>query len=107
MEPWICPKSHFDIRTASSDNPRYRDAEYDPLEAVDFGQRLTYRPQNLERNEDGTVTVDVESRCKLKDEDGFEFYVRDEEMPFDEDRFHEFKGRIFIYLDSQAFTIIL
>ena len=97
MEPWACNKHSFDIRTASSDGPFYQRAEFSPMPIADedYGPRVRFRPTECarsKRNEDGTINVVVESRCKLQDEDGFEFYVRDEEMPFDEDRFHEFKG---------------
>ena len=101
MEPWVCPPRSFDIRTASSDGPCYRRAEFSPslLAEDDFGPRVRFRPLGADtsrRNEDGTINVVVESSCKLRDEEGFEFYVRDEEMPFDEDRYHEFKGPLFV-----------
>lgn len=100
MEPWVCTKHNFDVRTACNDGPFYQRAEFDPVlsDLEDFGPRIRFRPVHAEgadscqRNADGTINVVVESRCKLRDEEGFEFYVRDEEMPFDEDRFHEFKG---------------
>ena len=103
MEPWLCTKHNFDIRTACNDGPFYqRAAEFDPLliDLEDFGPRIRFRPvqaigaDKVQRNADGTINVVVESRCKLRDEEEFEFYVRDEEMPFDEDRFHEFKGLV-------------
>ena len=96
----MCTKHNFDVRTACNDGPFYQRAEFDPVlsDLEDFGPRIRFRPVHAEgadscqRNADGTINVVVESRCKLRDEEGFEFYVRDEEMPFDEDRFHEFKG---------------
>ena len=102
MEPWAFPKLHSDIRTASSHSPFYQHAQFeaslDVLAAADdddgLGPRLRYRPveEPPRRNEDGTINVRLESSCKLTDEEGFSFYVRGEEMPYDEDRYHEFKG---------------
>jgi len=95
MEPWHCETPDCDIRTASFSGPFYRNIEPSAeLAHVFSGPRIHYRltKGNTGRNEDGTVDVVMVSRAKLRDEDGFEYYVRDEEMPFDEDRFHEFKG---------------
>ena len=40
-----------------------------------------------------SLLVELTSKAKRRDEDGREYYIRDEIMPFDEDQFHEFKGR--------------
>ena len=100
MEPWHCETPDCDIRTASFSGPFYRNIEpRAELDHVFSGPRIHYRltKGNTGRNEDGTVDVVMVSRAKLRDEDGFEYYVRDEEMPFDEDRFHEFKGSIRLF----------
>ena len=98
MEPWDCITPAFDIRTASASGPFYRGI--DPFQLADADLDLVFNnrriqylvEKNEQRNEDGTINVVLVARAKLQDEEGLEFYVRDEEMPFDENRFQEFKG---------------
>ena len=84
--------------------PRTKGRFIDPFQLADVdlvfnGPRIQYRVEESEqRNKDGTIDFVLVSGAKFPDK-GFEFSVRDEQMSFDEDRFHEFKFKV-SYADS-------
>ena len=78
---------HGGRRFVASAHKRYQVVGETPSDEASSGQEQGKRRDALD-----SLMVQLTSKAKRKDEKGREYYIRDEIIPFDEDRCHEFKG---------------